>query len=174
MDAERTELLVRLLTRHQDELFRFILALFPDEEVAEDILQETSVALCRKIGEYNPDQPFMAWAYGFAYMEVLKARERVKHDERMLSSELVHRLSVERAEYEKLLDARKFALDLCLQKLTQDDRELLRRRYLSDTGIDDLVEESGASRRTLFRNLERIRRILLKCIDRRVASTDHP
>ena len=58
-------------------MFRFILSMHPNEEDARDILQETSVALCRKIEEYDPDQPFLPWAFGFAYLEVLK-QARVK------------------------------------------------------------------------------------------------
>ena len=45
VEAARAELLVRLLSKHQDELFRYIFALLPHEEDARDVLQETSVAL---------------------------------------------------------------------------------------------------------------------------------
>src|SRR5947209_5596039 len=76
VDAERTELLVRLLTKHQDDLFRFIFALLPHEEDARDVLQETSVAVCRKFFDYDVEQPFLPWAFGFAYLETLKHRER--------------------------------------------------------------------------------------------------
>ena len=69
--AEATELLVGLLTAHQQELFRYIFALLPHEEDARDVLQETSVALCRKFDEYDPSQPFLPWAYRFAFLEVL-------------------------------------------------------------------------------------------------------
>jgi RNA polymerase sigma-70 factor, ECF subfamily len=174
MDAERMEMLVRLLTRHQDELLRFIFALHPHEEDARDVLQETSVALCRKIEDYDPAQPFLPWAFGFAYLEVLKSRERNQRGRRLLSSDLLQSLARERAEYGLLLDARMQALELCLQKLTPGDRELIHQRYLGETGIEALVEQVGTSRRTLFRNLDRIRRLLFECINHRVANTDLP
>ena len=66
MEAERTELLVRLLSRYQEDLFRYIFTLLPHEEDARDVLQETSVALYRKFAEYDPATPFLAWAYRFA------------------------------------------------------------------------------------------------------------
>ena len=34
--------------------------------------------------------------------------------------------------------------------------------------IEELIEQTGVSRRTLFRNLHRIRRLLHDCIDRRL------
>lgn len=166
------ELLVRLLTRHQDELFRFVLAMHPHEEDARDILQESSVALCRKIEDYDPKQPFLPWAFGFAYLEVLKFRERNQRGNRLLNRELLQTLARERAEQSTVLDERIDALDRCLKKLSEADQELIRQRYVAMSGIEDLVEQSGSSRRTLFRNLDRVRRLLLDCINRQVAPAD--
>src|SRR4051794_26373046 len=59
-DQAKTELLVRLLIRHQDELFRYIYALLPHQEDARDAPQETCVALYRKHADYNPAKPFLA------------------------------------------------------------------------------------------------------------------
>ena len=88
MEGGRTELLVRLLTGHQEELFRYIFGLLPHEEDAKDVLQETSVSLYRKSAEYDPDKPFLAWAYRFAYLEVLKQRERNRRGNRHLRPDL--------------------------------------------------------------------------------------
>ncbi len=91
VEAVNTELLVRLLTRHQEELFRYIFSLLPHEEDAKDVLQETSVALYRKFADYDPERPFLAWAYSFAHLEVLKQRERNSRGTRLWSQELVER-----------------------------------------------------------------------------------
>ena len=170
MEAARTELLVRLLSRHQEELFRYIFALLPHEEDARDALQETSVALYRKFTEYDPEKPFLAWAYRFAYLEVLKQRERNQRGVRHLSRELVERLAREREQHEPVLQERLQALEHCLEELAPADRELVRQRYQGKVRWEELVRQWRASRRTLFRNLDRIRRLLLDCISRRVAA----
>ncbi len=169
-EAARAELLVRLLARHQAELFRYIFALLPHAEDARDVLQETSVALFRKAGEYDPDKPFLAWAYGFALLEVLKHRKRVRRGGRHLADALVERLARERQESEPFLHNRLAALEHCLKELPPADRELIRERYELRTSIDELVRRFGPSRRTLFRNLDRIRRLLFECINRRTAA----
>src|SRR5439155_21299920 len=87
-DSARTEQLVRLLIRHQEELFRYIFSLLPHQEDARDALQETCVALYRKHADYDPAKPFLAWAYGFAYLQVLKHRERSCRDGRLLRDDL--------------------------------------------------------------------------------------
>jgi RNA polymerase sigma-70 factor (ECF subfamily) len=172
VDPERTELLVRLLSRHQGELFRYILAQVPNEEDARDVLQETSVALCRKFPEYDARKPFLAWAYGFAHMEVLKHRDRGRHRARPFSLEVLERLADERAQAEPLTEVRMHALEVCLGKLSEPDRALIRRRYHDQVPADEAAREAGASRRTFFRNLERIRRLLLDCIRRQLGQAD--
>ena len=58
---------------------------------------------------------------------------------------------------------------LCDDRLSPEDRQLIRSRY-QGSGTAELVRQSGASRRTMFRNLDRIRRQLSHCIDRRLAA----
>jgi RNA polymerase sigma-70 factor (ECF subfamily) len=164
----RTELLVRLLTKHQDELFRYIFALVPHEEDARDVLQETSVALCRKFADYDPSKPFLPWAFGFAQRECLKQRERNVRGTRLFKLDVIERLIRERESLEPMLEARLQALELCLGDLPSDDRELIRLRYQGRVGTEELVRQSGSSRRTVFRRLDAIRRALLDCIGRRV------
>jgi RNA polymerase sigma-70 factor, ECF subfamily len=170
VDVARTEMLVRLLSRHQDDLFRYIFALLPHEEDARDVLQETSVALFRKFTEYDPDKPFLAWAYCFAYLEVLKQRERNQRRTRLLNRELVERLAREREQQEPALQVRLLALEHCLRELPPPDQALIRQRYQEKTRAEELMQNFETTRRTLFRKLDRIRRMLFECISRRVAA----
>jgi RNA polymerase sigma-70 factor (ECF subfamily) len=170
VDVGDTERLVRLLSRHQEALFRYIFALVPNEEDARDVLQETSVALFRKFAEYNAEQPFLAWAYGFAFLEVMKQRERARRGSRYLAREVIERLALERAEHEPELEARLQALEHCLRQLPVADRDLIRRRYQARDSTEELMRRFGSTRRTLFRNLDRVRRVLFECISRRVAA----
>jgi RNA polymerase sigma-70 factor (ECF subfamily) len=172
MEGPSAELLVRLLTRHQDDLFRYIFALLPHAEDARDVLQETSVALYRKFAEYDAAQPFLPWAFRFAYLEVLKQRERNQRGALLLSRELIERLAAERCAMEPVLQARLVALEACLERLPAEDQGLIQRRYQGRAGADELMRESGASRRTLFRKLDRIRRALYECISSRVGTAN--
>lgn len=169
MDAARIELLVRLLSRHQDEIFRYIFALLPHEEDARDVLQETSVALYRKFAEYDATKPFLAWAFRFAYLEVLKQRERNQRARRLLKLDLLEQLAKEREELEPVLAARLQALDHCLEQLAPADRQLIQQRYSQKLRADEMMERGQTSRRTLFRKLDRIRRLLHECINRQLA-----
>ena len=166
--SPKAERLVRLLIRYQDDLFRYIFSLLPHEEDARDALQETCVALYRKLGSYDEEKPFLAWAYGFAYLEVLKQRERTSRASHHFREELLELMARDRQQHEVELHARLTALEACLEELPAGDRELIRQRYSLGRPVEEMVERLGTSRRTLFRNLDRIRRALFLCINRRL------
>jgi len=166
--ADRSELLVRLLISHQDDLFRYIFCLLPNREDAQDVLQETSVAIYRKFASYDEQKPFLAWAFGFAHLEVLKHRERSTRDSRHLSDELVGLLARERQDQHTTLQARLDTLETCLKELSTADRELIHHRYALNWPIEQILASFQTSRRTLFRNLDRIRRNLFTCINRKL------
>jgi RNA polymerase sigma-70 factor (ECF subfamily) len=166
--TDRDELLVRLLIGHQQDLFRYIYCLLPNREDAQDVLQETSVAIYRKFVAYDEQKPFLAWAFGFAHLEVLKHRERATRDKRFLSDEVITLLATERQAGHESLQSRLDVLESCLQELPPADRELVHHRYALSRSTDQLLEYFHTSRRTLFRNLDRIRRNLHTCINRKL------
>lgn len=168
MNPDRTETLILLLSQHQEQLFRYIFALLPREADARDVLQETSLALCRKFDQYDTAKPFLPWAYRFAYLEVLKQRERGLRQPLAFADDVMELLADERAHHEPHLDARLQALEHCLQKLPGADRQLVTFRYDQSRPIEEIMERLAMSRRTLFRNLERVRRQLFDCVTRHV------
>jgi RNA polymerase sigma-70 factor (ECF subfamily) len=85
-----------------------------------------------------------------------------------LSDDVVELLANERAGEAVSLNSRLQALDDCLEQLSEEDRRLISHRYLTRTTAEQLTEIVGASRRTMFRNLERVRRLLHDCISRRM------
>jgi RNA polymerase sigma-70 factor (ECF subfamily) len=165
-DASSTESLILLLTEHQERLFRYIFSLVPVEADAKDILQETSVALFRKFDQYDASRPFLPWAYRFAYLQVQKHREKSSRAPLLFSEDVIDLLANERERHEPVLDERLRLLDRCLEKLGSADRDLLTSRYARRESAEAMMERFSLSRRTLFRNLEGLRRRLHECVTR--------
>lgn len=163
----RTERLVLLLTEHQQALFRYVFSLLANEADARDVLQETSLALVRKFDQYDSAKPFLPWAYRFAYLEVLKFRERSQRRP-VLSEDVLELLNAERVRHESHLDARLAALDGCMRKLSEPDRQLVTFRYDQGRPVEEIMSHLALSRRTLFRSLERVRRLLHECVSRQL------
>ena len=56
----------QLIRRHQSAIYRFLSHQVRDQADANDISQETFVALFRSLDRYDTDRPFLAWAFVIA------------------------------------------------------------------------------------------------------------
>jgi RNA polymerase sigma-70 factor (ECF subfamily) len=166
--AQDTERFVVLLTESQREILRYIRTFVPNADEAQDLLQETALALWRRFERYDPNQPFVPWACRFAFRHVLKYRERKSRQRRFLSIEALEQLAVDRVEHDDLLESRRHALTNCLQRLSEGERLLIQQRYASPTNMTELAKASGRSIFTLYKALERVRRRLHECVNRNV------
>jgi len=172
-DAD-SELFLSLITANYDNLRRYIYTLLPDEEDSKDVLQEVCISISRRFGEYDRSRPFLPWACRFAYLKVLKFHEQQRPRRVIqLPADVLGLLAATREEDEPVLAERLVALDRCLEKLSDVDRRLIHARYVERASTEQLAERFSQSRRTLFRNLERVRRLLFDCINRSVVLGDH-
>lgn len=154
----------------QQSLFAYIRAYGYGLTDAEDLLQETAVALWKSYAAYNPALPFQSWALGVTRNLILKQyrhdrmRSRIQVDsavcERLaecvaetLQEENVSRFSRERDRMKR-----------CLQALPEKSQELLRLRYEAGLELPDLAERLGRSYAAANMLLTRIRRKLLDCV----------
>lgn len=168
------ELFLSLITANYDHLRRYIYTLLPSEEDTKDVLQEVCIAISRKFGEYDRARPFLPWACRFAYLKVLKFHEQQRPRQVVrLPTEVLELLAVAREEEEPVLAERLVALERCLEKLTDPDRRLIESRYVDRASAEQIAAAFSQSRRTLFRNLERVRRLLFECISRSVVLEGH-
>jgi RNA polymerase sigma-70 factor (ECF subfamily) len=172
MPGADPSLFVCLLLEHQSALLRYILPLVGNLDDAQDVFQQTALALWQKFGQYDPARPFLPFAKRFAHNEVLMHyRNKQKHTSRatFLTKELIETLAEEQAEQDPG-EPRRLALQSCLEALPEADRRLLDERY-SESGktIDRLAGETGRKANVLYKALARIRRQLLRCVSEKLA-----
>lgn len=167
-DAKTAEF-VQLLTSHQRRLFLYISTFLPNTTDAEEVLQETNKALWMKAGEYTAGRQFFAWAHTFAHFQVLAFRKRRKRDRLTFSDDLLESLASEAVLDEEDQSLRRRSLAKCLAKTQRGDRELLVRRYGTNSSVQQLAQETGRPVSSIYRSLERVRLALLVCIQRSIA-----
>ncbi len=160
---------VSLFARHDRGIYKYILTLVIDPNAAQEVFQEASVTLWQKFGDYQPGSNFFAWACRVAYFEVLKYRQSHRRDRLRFSDALLETIAEERSAGEELLQARRRALAGCLEKLPPRDRSLIEHRYAGSQTVLEIARQSGRPVNTLYKALERIRRVLMHCIERHVA-----
>jgi RNA polymerase sigma-70 factor, ECF subfamily len=162
-------LFARLMVQHDRRLLRYIRTLLPHRADAEEVLQRTAAALWEHFAEYDANREFSPWAVRFAYFEVLNFRKERARDRLVFREELLSELAATRAELEDVLERRRAALLVCLDQLPSKDVELLRRRYCSPETIAVLATELGATAKSLYRRLDRLRERLAECVIRRTS-----
>lgn len=157
---------VRELAANQGRMRAFIVSLMPGSPDVGDVLQETNVTLWKSRERYQPGTNFSAWAFTIAKLEVLHYRTRAKRYGRTLfSDELVAMLAEEApegGEHEAYLNA----LEACLAKLTDRERELVDARYQPGASLEMHAHLSGHKPSALRVALLRIRAGLKECVDK--------
>ena len=165
-------LFVQLLAKHQCALNSFVSSLVPTRADAEDVLQETSLALWKKWPDYDVARDFFRWASGIAHIEVLRHRRKAATDRLWFNEELIELLSFEMMENSELFDLRRDALESCVKKLPAPDQSLLELRYQSGMSVDKVADSLGRTTRTIHRTMARIRRLLHHCINATIRKTE--
>jgi RNA polymerase sigma-70 factor (ECF subfamily) len=132
---------------------------------AEDILQEVSVVLWERFGDYRPEVPFIRWAMGIARHKILHHRRSMARSRILLDDELSSRFG---ERYETLLSElsrRQAALRECVRRLSGRARRVLQMRYYDGLKPGTIAERMGLSYGNVQVILSRTRTWLRGCVD---------
>lgn len=155
-----------LFLRSEREIFRYVAALVPHVTDAEDIVQQTAIALWEKFDSYDPAQSFTPWACRFALNKARQWIERRQRWHALLEGGLAEELARRREEMRPELECRLKHLEGCLSKLPEEQRSLVEGYYYHRTRIEQLSEGSGRTVAATYKTLQRIRQTLLLCVQK--------
>ena len=162
-----TAVFADLLRQNQSQLFGYIHSLVRDLHDADDLFQQVTLILWKKFDDFDPARSFLAWSCGIARLEVcnfLRVRGRSKlyfSDQHILLLIAAHNeMSHDESE------ARGRALEKCIGKLRDADRQLVLDCYADSSDINRVAEQMGRSSQSIHNSLRRIRRALFECVRR--------
>jgi len=154
-----------LFLRSEREIFRYVAALIPNVMDAEDIVQQTAIALWEKFGAYDPAQPFTPWACRFALNKTKQWIERRQRWQTLLENGLAEELAQRREELRPEIETRLKHLEGCLNKLPAEQRAIVEGYYYRRDGIEKIAEHSARTVAATYKTLQRIREALQLCIE---------
>ena len=154
-----------LFLRSEREIFRYVAALVPNVADAEDIVQQTAIALWEKFDAYDPAQPFTPWACRFALNKTRQWIERRQRWQALLDRGLAEELARRREELQPEFERRLKSLEDCLGKLPDGQRALVEGYYYNRTDVESLAGSSGRSVAATYKMLQRIRHALQHCVE---------
>ena len=154
-----------LFLRSEREVFRYVAVLVPNVADAEDIVQETALALWEKFDAYDPNQPFTPWACRFALNKARQWIERHQRWQALLESGLAEELARRREELRPELEGRLKHLEGCLKRLPDEQRSLVEGYYYRRDTIEKLAAGSSRTVAATYKTLQRVRQALQACIE---------
>lgn len=161
----------RLFAAHDRWLFAYLVTLLSDPQQAEEVFQEVCVILWREHETFQLGTDFVKWASVIAHNQVRKFRRQARRGGYQLSDAALEKIADETARTADLFDYRREALRSCIAKLPEDDRELVERCYsASSASFKGVAKDLGRPLNTVYKALNRIRRVLHQCIDRNLST----
>lgn len=151
-----------LVDIYSSRVYGYFYRLTGDNELSDELLSELFAKLVRKIGSYKGGA-FESWLFKIAsniFNDYLRGKQRRKklHEtqKRLLESKIIE---PKRSESE-----RKDKLQIQLEKLNEDTKELIMLRYYSQLSLKEVAkirrEPIGTTLSKLHRGLKRLRELM--------------
>ena len=130
------------------------MAIVPRTADAQEVVQETAIALWKQINCYDPSKPFAPWACRFA---ANKAKEHLINQGRwkgFFDEEVATALLARREQLVPELDCRVEPLRDCLKELTANNQTVIRKYYFDQASIEETAAEVGRSMEAVYKSLQ--------------------
>jgi len=167
---DRYEEFLQLFLRDRERISAYLYSLLPNAADAEDVFQRCSLLLWRKFADFDRERSFLSWACGVAFYEVRNFLRSAHRDRIQFNSDLISQLADRRLEQlEKAPDLLPFLRD-CLKRLSPSERDLVQVAYECNGTLKEFAETKKKPLQTIYNQLGRIRRTLLDCVQRKLAT----
>jgi RNA polymerase sigma-70 factor (ECF subfamily) len=141
-----------LLNRHKDKIFTSIVMMVRDRSLADDIFQDVFIKVIDtiKAGQYNEEGKFLPWVLRIAHNQCIDHFRRVKknpslsvgdHGEMFESSLFTN----DNAETSIIKLQRASDIQGLLNKLPEDQREVIVMRHFANLSFKEIAEKTDCS-----------------------------
>ena len=142
-----------LLERYKDRLYSYILYNVRNTDVADDIFQETFVKVVVTIrdGRYTETGKFFAWVTRIAHNLVIDFFRREKGENTVSTDEtdvdILNNAKLAERSAQGAIDSEQTLVDLQLliNKLPQEQREVVQMHYFQEMTFKEIADEKGIS-----------------------------
>ena len=152
IDGDENSLAI-LVERHQSKIYGYIYSKISDRDLTEDIFQETFFKVIHTLKSkkyYNEEGKFLSWVLRISNNLIV---DKFRSDKKMLMKRDTDEFSIFSAitdnapNIEKELIKNQVDIDLkkIIQKLPQDQKEVLMMRYYSDMSFKEIADITGVS-----------------------------
>jgi RNA polymerase sigma-70 factor (ECF subfamily) len=144
--------LEKLIVRHKQRIYSFILSKVMDREVAEDIFQDTFIKVINtlKKGNYNEEGKFLPWVMRIAHnlvIDYFRKNKRIPTFNNKDEFDIFSVISDEVLNVEKQIIKNQILQDVkdLIVELPEDQKEVLIMRMYKDMSFKEIAENTDVS-----------------------------
>ena len=172
---QRYDEFVALLVRHDLAIRRFVRYLLPSRDGVDDVVQEAALECWKKFSDFQPPRTdaagdeFVRWACVIARFKALSWQRYKARDRLVFRESVIEQLSNAASDALDRVDEQRRAVELCLEELPLEHRQLVLSVHTPGESIARLATETGEKARRLYSKVNALRGMLLDCVQRRLA-----
>ncbi len=157
---------MRLLLQEESAVKVHVRRLVPTWHDVEEVVQQTSLIAWTKFEELDDVDRFGGWLMTIARYEALKHRRSLARSPLVFSDKLAEQLADATGNMAGSDADRQQALEGCLRKLNDSNRELILKVYQPGVTIREYAKEQPGSEQAIYKSVHRLRQKLLECVKR--------
>jgi len=146
------DVLETLLNRHRDKIFGFIYSKVRNQELTEDLFQDTLFKVVRtlKKGKYNEEGKFISWVVRIAHNIIIdyyrknNKMKKVYDTEDFSLFDILHDHSLD-AENQMIRKQMIKKIRVLIDMLPSEQKEVLKMRMYEDLSFQEISEKTGVS-----------------------------
>jgi len=142
----------KLLTRHKNRVFGFIMSKIKNKELADDLFQDTFVKVVNSLqkGKYNEEGKFLPWVMRIAHNLIIDHFRREKKNKKISTSsdfDIFDFISNgERTQDEDMIRKRVYKdLNDLVEFLPSNQKNVLKMRYYEDLSFKKISQKTDVS-----------------------------
>lgn len=162
---------ITAFTDSQSALRGYCAAAIGNTEDSRDVFQKVCLVLWKKVGDWDPNTPFLKWAFFVARFEVLAHVRDRSRDRLVFDNDIVIAMAGTVERVATAQSDRMDAMEKCLAQLTPQHREVLSSHYVNGYKLREIAENQNRSLSAIKVTVMRLRQTLAKCIEQQTPTS---
>lgn len=142
-----------LINKHRNKVYSYILMVVKNRELAEDIFQDAFIKVIKSLhaGRYKEEGRFVSWVMRIAHNLIIDYYRKAKHLKTVADDDvetpLFNSSKFADATIEDDLVVEQVNSDIrdLIEKLPEEQHEVVKMRYYFDMSFKDIAEQTGVS-----------------------------
>jgi RNA polymerase sigma factor (sigma-70 family) len=142
-----------LIRRHKNKVFTYIMLMVKNEQLAEDIFQDTFIKVIHslKAGKYKDNGRFLSWVIRISHNLVIDHFRKEKQMSMLSNDDTVVDLFNNRKLADKNIEDNIIHEQICqdirtlIERLPEDQKEVILLRHYGDLSFKEIADQTGVS-----------------------------